>query len=72
MMKKQETRPETSSAAPFDDSARFVTPSGIEIKRVYGPPNGPDTRDPAYEAEKLGSAGRPPYTRGIQETMYRG
>ncbi len=72
MMEKQKTSSQTPSSMPSCEPARFTTSSGIEIKRVYGPPEGPDTRDPAYEAEKLGSAGRPPYTRGIQETMYRG
>ncbi|MBI5200488.1 MAG: methylmalonyl-CoA mutase [Elusimicrobia bacterium] len=54
----------------------FMTTSGIEVQRVYGPlaPEGParfDTASPAYEAN-LGRAGEAPYTRGIQKTMYRG
>ncbi|MFH1724288.1 MAG: methylmalonyl-CoA mutase family protein [Elusimicrobiota bacterium] len=55
---------------------RFVTPSGIEMLRFYGPgaegAAGRDTRDPAFAGVKLGSAGEPPFTRGIQKTMYRG
>lgn len=39
---------------------QFKTSSGIEIARVYGD-------DP-----KLGQPGVYPYTRGVQETMYRG
>jgi methylmalonyl-CoA mutase N-terminal domain/subunit len=59
-----------------DTTQGFLTPSGIEILRTYGPDaEGKariDTRDPGYEAAKLGSAGEPPYTRGTQSTMYRG
>ena len=42
----------------------FMTPSGIEIQRYYGP----DTVPPG----ELGAAGEYPFTRGIQKTMYRG
>ncbi|MEK7382252.1 MAG: methylmalonyl-CoA mutase family protein, partial [Elusimicrobiota bacterium] len=42
----------------------FLTPSGIEVQRYYGP----DTVTPG----ELGSAGEYPFTRGIQKTMYRG
>jgi methylmalonyl-CoA mutase N-terminal domain/subunit len=58
------------------DHPEFATPSGIVIDRVYGAGSDdlkrPDTRDVRYASEKLGSAGHPPYTRGIQSTMYRG
>ncbi|MFA5139360.1 MAG: methylmalonyl-CoA mutase family protein [Elusimicrobiota bacterium] len=47
----------------------FTTPSGIEIQRVY---DTPDTRDPEYVRTHLGNAGEPPFTRGVQKTMYRG
>jgi methylmalonyl-CoA mutase, N-terminal domain len=39
---------------------QFKTSSGIELKRVYG------------EDAKLGQPGVYPFTRGVQETMYRG
>ncbi len=42
------------------DSKRFVLDSGIEVKRLYPPPNVP------FEAP-----GQPPYTRGIYPGMYR-
>ncbi|MBI4385801.1 MAG: methylmalonyl-CoA mutase [Elusimicrobia bacterium] len=54
------------------EAPQFVTSSGIEVKRVYGPSaGGPDTGDGAYAARQLGRAGEPPYTRGIHKTMYR-
>src|SRR5262245_26653192 len=43
---------------------RFVTNSGIELKRTYDP-------DAAPSAD-IGQPGEFPYTRGIQSTMYRG
>ncbi|MDE2509586.1 MAG: methylmalonyl-CoA mutase, partial [Elusimicrobia bacterium] len=45
-------------------SAEFATPSGIEVKRCYGPEDAP--------ARDVGRAGEFPFTRGIQKTMYRG
>jgi methylmalonyl-CoA mutase N-terminal domain/subunit len=45
---------------------RFETASGIERRRLY---TGEDVRD---ELETLGVPGAPPYTRGVQATMYRG
>ncbi len=50
---------ETAPAAP-----EFATPSGVEIRRYYGP------EDAAAPAP--GRAGEHPFTRGIQKTMYRG
>jgi methylmalonyl-CoA mutase N-terminal domain/subunit len=44
------------------------TDSGIEIKAVY---RGADLKD-FDEASQLGDPGAYPYTRGVQETMYRG
>ncbi len=44
--------------------AEFPTPSGIDILRYYGP----DT----VKTGELGTAGSYPFTRGIQQTMYRG
>jgi methylmalonyl-CoA mutase, N-terminal domain len=45
--------------------ARFVTTSGDEIERVYGP-------DHAPVAGSLGEPGEHPFTRGVYPTMYRG
>jgi methylmalonyl-CoA mutase N-terminal domain/subunit len=45
----------------------FATPSGIPIERLYLP----EDDDPDY-AERLGFPGEPPFTRGVQPTMYRG
>jgi len=67
---------EKAQAGAPDGTPGFLTPSGIELLRFYGPDaEGKariDTRDPAYETAKLGSAGEAPYTRGVQSTMYRG
>jgi methylmalonyl-CoA mutase N-terminal domain/subunit len=47
--------------------AGFQTDSGIPIARVYTP------NDPAGDyASALGLPGQPPFTRGVQPTMYRG
>jgi methylmalonyl-CoA mutase N-terminal domain/subunit len=51
--------PVVDPAAP-----QFLTPSGIDVRRYYGP------EDAA--APELGEAGAFPFTRGIQKTMYRG
>jgi methylmalonyl-CoA mutase, N-terminal domain len=45
-----------------------VTDSGIEVKALY---RGADLKD-FDEATQLGEPGQYPYTRGVQETMYRG
>jgi methylmalonyl-CoA mutase N-terminal domain/subunit len=45
----------------------FQTSSGIPIKRCYLPTD----PDPDYFI-KLGFPGEPPFTRGVQSTMYRG
>ncbi len=44
------------------------TDSGIDIRPTYGPAD-LEGWDPAV---KLGDPGRPPYTRGVYPTMYRG
>ena len=41
---------------------------GGHLPLLVGPPNDPD----AAFLEKIGFPGEPPYTRGIQPTMYRG
>jgi methylmalonyl-CoA mutase N-terminal domain/subunit len=46
----------------------FTTSSGTPLRRVYLPP---DDGAEGYMAA-LGFPGEPPYTRGIQPTMYRG
>lgn len=46
---------------------KFVTRTGYELKRVYGPE---DVKD-FNAAEKLGEPGQYPFTRGIRENMYR-
>jgi methylmalonyl-CoA mutase N-terminal domain/subunit len=48
--------------------ARFSTSSGIELKRLYTPA---DLAGSDY-ARGLGFPGEPPFTRGVQSTMYRG
>src|SRR5688500_10365446 len=47
---------------------RFETSSGIEVKRLYGPW---DEAGRDHERD-LGFPGEPPFTRGVQPTMYRG
>ncbi len=45
----------------------FTTSSGIEVKRVYTEAD----RSGAEATRDLGLPGAPPFTRGVQETMYR-
>jgi methylmalonyl-CoA mutase, N-terminal domain len=47
---------------------RFVTSSGIDVRRLYEPA---DTADLDY-VNDLGFPGEYPFTRGVQPTMYRG
>jgi methylmalonyl-CoA mutase N-terminal domain/subunit len=47
--------------------ASFTTSSGIPVKRVYTE----DDRAGADDARDLGLPGAPPFTRGVQPTMYR-
>ncbi|HEV2464696.1 MAG TPA: methylmalonyl-CoA mutase family protein [Acidobacteriaceae bacterium] len=49
--------------------ARFTTVSGHPINRLYTPADLPADWDPARD---LGLPGKPPYTRGIHPTGYRG
>ena len=44
--------------------ARFATDADLEIKGAYTPADVPD--------RELGAPGQFPYTRGVQDTMYRG
>ncbi len=48
--------------------AEFVNSSGITVKRLYTPE---DTRSTDY-FEDLGLPAQYPFTRGVQDTMYRG
>jgi methylmalonyl-CoA mutase N-terminal domain/subunit len=56
----------TERPGPSPD--RRETDAGIEIRPVYGPEDLRDF-DPARD---LGDPGRPPFTRGVYGTMYRG
>ena len=47
---------------------QFTNTSGIEVKNHY---TAEDTPHASYES-KLNDPGQYPYTRGVQETMYRG
>jgi methylmalonyl-CoA mutase, N-terminal domain len=57
----------TLSKAPEREPS-FKTTSHIELKRVYTPL---DVADLDY-CNELGFPGEPPFTRGVQPTMYRG
>ena len=46
---------------------RFTTSSGVDLDRLYGP----DEARVDYDHD-LGYPGEPPFTRGVQATMYRG
>jgi methylmalonyl-CoA mutase N-terminal domain/subunit len=48
--------------------AKFVTSSGIDVKRAYDPE---DLHDFDF-VNDLGFPGEYPFTRGVQPTMYRG
>ena len=50
------------------DQPQRATDSGIEVKPVYRPD---DLAGWDYD-ERLGDPGKPPYTRGVYPTMYRG
>jgi methylmalonyl-CoA mutase, N-terminal domain len=60
------TRRKAVEGAP-ERRDRFETSSGIEIRDLYAPA---DTAA-LDEAADLGYPGEPPYTRGVQATMYR-
>ena len=47
---------------------RFATVSDKEIQRIYTPM---DIKDQDW-AQKIGFPGEPPFTRGVQPSMYRG
>ena len=58
------TRTVTDKRAPKLRKARFATDADLEIKGAYEPSDTPLNAPPP--------PGRYPYTRGVQETMYRG
>ncbi len=59
---------EKAGKRPGERKERFETTSGIPVKAVYGPEDLPEF-DPGRD---LGEPGKPPFTRGIHPTMYRG
>ncbi len=70
-----EKNPERPIGAPtgvnLDEQgrARFTTISGVPIRRLYTPADLPEDWS---EEKYLGYPGRPPFTRGIHATGYRG
>jgi methylmalonyl-CoA mutase, N-terminal domain len=68
----ERSRWEQETLAPFvarqpERREHFATASGLEVDRVYAPPEGD-----AVHATALGFPGEFPFTRGIYPTMYRG
>src|SRR5437667_12666474 len=55
-------------ARSSERKATFETAAGVPVERLYTPD---DVADLDYERD-LGYPGQPPYTRGVQPTMYRG
>jgi len=67
--KKWEAEKVEKSIAKFPErKEKFEFTSGIETKRIYTPA---DIEDIDY-GEDLGMPGQYPFTRGVQDTMYRG
>lgn len=67
--RKWEEEKVAKSVARFPErKERFEFTSGIETKRIYTPA---DIEDLDY-CEDLGMPGQYPFTRGVQDTMYRG
>jgi methylmalonyl-CoA mutase N-terminal domain/subunit len=54
-----------SGSNPEKEERNWETPSGVPVEPVYA-------ELPADAAERSGSPGSPPYTRGIHSDMYRG
>ncbi len=63
---RETTRRKAADAAP-ERRERFETSSGIEIGDLYTPADIADLD----EDRDLGRPGEPPFTRGVQPTMYR-
>ena len=66
--KAWDEKTEKSVAKRPERKAKFVTDSGIEVKRLYTPA---DLADWDYE-EKVGLPGEYPFARGVQNTLHRG
>ena len=65
---RETTRPKALRAAP-ERRDRFVTSSDIEIADVY---SAADLEALGFDPQRdLGMPGEPPFTRGVQATMYR-
>ncbi len=70
---QQTVRPVTAKN-PERDGGQLETVSGIPLRRLYLPTDtslGGRTEVESYKQE-LGFPGEPPFTRGVQPTMYRG
>ena len=68
-IKDWETGKVAKSLQKFPErKSEFVNSSGIEVKRLYSPA---DIEDLDYMGN-LGIPGQYPFTRGVQDTMYRG
>ncbi len=66
--RRWEERALARSLAGGERKESFTTGSGIEVQPLYGPAQLEDHNAAAAE----GFPGEPPFTRGIQATMYRG
>jgi methylmalonyl-CoA mutase N-terminal domain/subunit len=65
---RETTRPKALRAAP-ERRDRFVTSSDIEIADIY---SAADLEAAGFDPQRdLGLPGEPPFTRGVQATMYR-
>ncbi|MCI4367130.1 MAG: methylmalonyl-CoA mutase family protein [Thermoplasmata archaeon] len=70
-MAKASSRPVDARRKAWESAAAQsvgVPPDGGRVPLLVGPPDDPE----AAAVERLGFPGSPPYTRGIQPTMYRG
>src|SRR5687768_17752237 len=63
---RESTRKKAVEAAP-ERRERFETSSGIEVQDLYTPADAAGLD----EERDLGRPGEPPFTRGVQATMYR-
>ncbi|MCS6914404.1 MAG: methylmalonyl-CoA mutase family protein [Myxococcales bacterium] len=52
--------------------ACFQTDAGLQIRDVYTPLDAPASQLGQRHLDEIGLPGEPPFTRGIQPTMYRG
>jgi methylmalonyl-CoA mutase N-terminal domain/subunit len=54
-------------------TAQALTSSGIPVELVYGPEHCTASLDRGWDFDReVGYPGQPPFTRGVQPTMYRG